>query len=361
MTPAASASPRTLFGKVWDAHEVMDGLLYIDLHFAHDLCTQHAYERLRLADREVRRPEQMIGVADHAVPTDGPRTAADIPDQQGRDMLTLFERNGAEIGMPIYSIGDPRQGIVHVVGPELGLSQPGVTIVCGDSHTATHGAFGALAFGIGITEIEHVMATQCLRQERPKDMRVRCVGSLRDGVTAKDLILGTIGKMGVGGAAGHVVEYSGPVIESLSMEARMTVCNMTIEGGGRAGMIAPDDKTVEWIESRGGDLDPERARLRTDAGAVFDRELVIEASELTPQVTWGTTPAMVAGVGDPVPEPATPSEERAQSYMGVNPGEAVAELPVDFVFIGSCTNSRISDLRAAAAIVAGRHVDPRVT
>jgi 3-isopropylmalate/(R)-2-methylmalate dehydratase large subunit len=264
----------------------------------------------------------------------------------------------------VYSVGSPRQGIVHVIGPELGLTQPGMTIVCGDSHTATHGAFGALAFGIGTSETEHVLATQCLVQPRPATMRIIYDGALGFGVTAKDLILATIGQIGVGGAKGHVVEYAGKVIEELSMEARMTVCNMTIEGGGRAGMVAPDEKTVEWLEGRpaapqGPAFQEAVARwkaLRTDDDAIFDREISVDATAISPQVTWGTTPEMVVGVAGEVPEPRSLAEERALEYMALRPGQPIEAIKLDRVFIGSCTNARIGDLRAAASVVKGRRV-----
>jgi 3-isopropylmalate/(R)-2-methylmalate dehydratase large subunit len=276
--------------------------------------------------------------------------------------VQTLERNCAEFGVPIYSLGSDRQGIVHVIGPELGVSQPGMTIVCGDSHTATHGAFGALAFGIGTSEVEHVLATQCLGQNKPHSMVVRYEGELGFGVTAKDLILGTIGQIGTNGAVGHVVEYAGPTIERLSMEGRMTICNMTIEGGGRAGMVAPDDTTFEWIEGRPGapaDFDAtveDWRELRSDPGAGFDREVIVDAAALSPQVTWGTTPAMVVAVTDAVPEPHSDGDERALVYMDLEPGTPIEEIMLDRVFIGSCTNSRIGDLRAAAEVVAGRRV-----
>src|SRR6058998_1654847 len=244
--------PKTMFDKLWEAHEVADGLIYVDLHLVHEVTSPQAFDGLRLAGRAVRRPEKTIATADHNVPTDGTPAARMIADELSRIQVETLERNCAEFGIPLYSLGSDRQGIVHVIGPELGLTQPGMTIVCGDSHTATHGAFGALAFGIGTSEVEHVLATQCLVQRKPKSMRIRYEGELSFGVTAKDLILGTIGQLGVEGAVGHVVEYAGPAIEGLSMEERMTVCNMTIEGGGRAGMIAPDDTTFAWLEGRPG-------------------------------------------------------------------------------------------------------------
>src|ERR671934_181503 len=275
--------PQTLFDKIWDSHEVADNLLYIDLHLVHEVTSPQAFDGLRLAGRKVRRPDRTLATADHNVPTDGSTVAAQIADHLSRVQVETLERNCEEFGIPAYSIGSARQGIVHVIGPELGVTQPGMTIVCGDSHTATHGAFGALAFGIGTSEVEHVLATQCLVQPRPRSMLVRYEGHPGHGVTAKDLILGTIGQMGVDGAVGHVVEYAGPAIEALTMEGRMTVCNMTIEGGGRAGMIAPDDTTFAWIEGRPGapedfDAAVEGWReLRTDPGASYDREVVVDA------------------------------------------------------------------------------------
>ncbi|MGH2949224.1 MAG: 3-isopropylmalate dehydratase large subunit [Solirubrobacteraceae bacterium] len=352
----------TLFDKIWAAHEVAPGLLYIDLHLVHEVTSPQAFDGLRLAGRTVRRPDRTLATADHNVPTDGTPAAARIRDELSRVQVQTLERNCEQFGVPVYSLGSSRQGIVHVIGPELGVTQPGMTIVCGDSHTATHGAFGALAFGIGTSEVEHVLATQCLAQRKPRGMRIRYVGELGFGVTPKDLILDTIGRMGTDGAAGHVVEYAGPVIERLSMEGRMTICNMTIEGGGRAGMVAPDDVTFEWVHGREGapeDFDAAVAEwrsLRTDEGAAFDRELEVDASALSPLVTWGTTPAMVAPVTDAVPAPSSDGDERALRYMGLEAGTPMTEIRLDRVFIGSCTNSRIGDLRAAAELVKGRRV-----
>jgi 3-isopropylmalate/(R)-2-methylmalate dehydratase large subunit len=350
----------SLFDKIWDAHEVADALLYIDLHLVHEVTSPQAFESLRLAGRPVRRPDRTLATADHNVPTDGSTTAQQIRDQLSRVQVETLEANAKEFGIPIYSIGSAHQGIVHVIGPELGVTQPGMTIVCGDSHTSTHGAFGALAFGIGTSEVEHVLATQTLQQRKPRSMRIRYEGELGSGVTAKDLILATIGQMGVDGGVGHVIEYAGPAIERLSMEGRMTVCNMTIEGGGRAGMIAPDDTTFEWVEGREAAPDPlpldEWRELRTDEGASFDREVVVDASAISPQVTWGTTPGMVVGVADAVPEPAGEGDHRALEYMALEPGTPMAEIRLDRVFIGSCTNSRIGDLREAAEVVKGRRV-----
>jgi 3-isopropylmalate/(R)-2-methylmalate dehydratase large subunit len=369
--------PKTLLDKIWEAHEVAGGLLYIDLHLVHEVTSPQAFEGLRLAGRRVRRPDRTLATADHNVPTDGTSRAAQIKDELSRVQVETLERNCAEFGVPIYSVGSDRQGIVHVIGPELGVTQPGMTIVCGDSHTATHGAFGALAFGIGTSEVEHVLATQCLVQHKPHSMRIRYEGAVGFGVTAKDLILATIGQMGVDGAVGHAVEYSGPAIEALSMEGRMTVCNMTIEGGGRAGMIAPDDVTFEWFERgarpgapRGAALSEaisEWRELRSEGGAEFDRELVVDAAAISPQVTWGTNPGMVVGVADRVPTPDSyespvdrDAAERALAYMGLEPGTPIQELTLDRVFIGSCTNSRIGDLRAAAGVIKGRRVASHV-
>jgi 3-isopropylmalate/(R)-2-methylmalate dehydratase large subunit len=356
--------PSSLFDKIWESHEVADGLLYVDLHLVHEVTSPQAFESLRMAGRPVRRPDRTLATADHNVPTDGSTTAQQIADHLSRKQVETLEENCEEFGVPIYSIGSRAQGIVHVIGPELGVTQPGMTIVCGDSHTSTHGAFGALAFGIGTSEVEHVLATQTLQQRRPKSMRIRYEGELGFGVTAKDLILGTIGRIGVDGGVGHVIEYAGPPIEALSMEGRMTVCNMSIEGGGRAGMIAPDDTTFEWVEGRPGAPDPlpldEWRELRSEEGASFDKEVVIDAGELSPQVTWGTNPAMVTDVTAAVPEPASEGDERALEYMALEPGTPMQEIALDRVFIGSCTNSRIGDLREAAELVKGAKVSPKV-
>jgi 3-isopropylmalate/(R)-2-methylmalate dehydratase large subunit len=352
--------PKTMFDKIWEAHEVAEGLLYIDLHLVHEVTSPQAFESLRLAGRNARRPDRTLATADHNVPTDGSTAAREIRDQLSRVQVETLEQNAREFGIPAYSIGSDRQGIVHVIGPELGVTQPGMTIVCGDSHTSTHGAFGALAFGIGTSEVEHVLATQTLQQRKPRSMLVRYEGELGFGVTAKDLILATIGQMGVEGGVGHVIEYAGPAIEALSMEGRMTVCNMTIEAGGRAGMIAPDQTTFEWVEGREAAPDPlpldEWRALRTDDGASFDREVVVDAGEISPQVTWGTNPGMVVGVSASVPEPASEGDERALEYMALEPGTPMSEIRLDRVFIGSCTNSRIGDLREAAELVKGRAV-----
>jgi len=347
---------QTLFDKIWAAHEVDDNLLYIDLHLVHEVTSPQAFDALRMAGRPVRRPDRTLATADHNVPTDGTPTAARIRDSLSRVQVETLERNCEEFGIPLYSLGSDRQGIVHVIGPELGVTQPGMTIVCGDSHTATHGAFGALAFGIGTSEVEHVLATQCLVQRKPRSMRIRYEGELGRGVTAKDLILATIGQIGVAGAVGHVVEYAGPAVESLSMEGRMTVCNMTIEAGGRAGMVAPDERTFAWLEERGVAVDAAWRSLPGDPDASFDTEVAVDAGAISPMVTWGTNPEMVVQVTDAVPEPHDDGDERALVYMDLRPGTPIQEIALDRVFIGSCTNSRIGDLRAAAEVIRGRRV-----
>jgi 3-isopropylmalate/(R)-2-methylmalate dehydratase large subunit len=368
--------PKTLFDRIWERHVVreVDGepaLLYVDLHLIHEVTSPQAFEGLRLAGRQVRRPEHSLATMDHNVPTDD----GTVRDPLARAQLEMLRSNCAEFGIPLYATGSGREGIVHVIGPELGLTQPGMTIVCGDSHTSTHGAFGALAFGIGTTEVEHVLATQTLPRPRPKTMRILYSGELPFGVTSKDVVLGTIGRIGVDGAVGHVLEYAGDVIRGLSMEGRMTICNMSIEAGARAGMIAPDDTTFAYLEERpsapkGAAWDWALDRWRTfrsDDGAVFDRELEIDVSELEPQVTWGTNPGMVAPVGGTVPDPADFDDldervaaERALAYMALEPGTPLQDVHIDRVFIGSCTNARIEDLRNAATVVAGRSVDPQV-
>jgi 3-isopropylmalate/(R)-2-methylmalate dehydratase large subunit len=350
-------APQTMFAKVWAEHEVGPGLLYIDLHLVHEVTSPQAFEGLRLAGRRVRRPDRTLATADHNVPT-GPGEA----DELSRTQLDALERNCAEFGVRLYALGHRRQGIVHVIGPELGLTQPGMTIVCGDSHTSTHGAFGALAFGIGTSEVEHVLATQTLAQEPPRTMRISFRGELGAGCTAKDMILGTIGRIGTDGAAGHVVEYAGPAIEQLSMEGRLTVTNMSIEAGARAGMIAPDDTTFAYLEGRPGapaDVAAAAERWRgyaTDPGAVFDAEVDIDLADVAPQVSWGTNPSQVAPITGSVPEPSGEVDERALRYMDLLPGTALREIRIDRVFLGSCTNGRIEDLRAAAAVVEGRRV-----
>jgi 3-isopropylmalate/(R)-2-methylmalate dehydratase large subunit len=366
---------RTLLEKVWDAHVVVEppgepALLYVDLHLVHEVTSPQAFEGLRLAGRKLRRPDLTVATMDHNVTT-GPEQ----PDELSRAQLAALERNCAEFGVPLHATGSGREGIVHVIGPELGLTQPGMTIVCGDSHTSTHGAFGALAFGIGTSEVEHVLATQTLKQARPRTTEVRFVGALPPGLTAKDMILGAIGRLGVDGGVGQVYEYTGEAIRGLSMEGRMTICNMSIEGGARAGMIAPDDTTFAYMEGRPGvptgaawDEAVERWRaLASDDDAVYDRVVEIDLASLRPQVTWGTNPGMVVPIDGVVPDPADyddPADreavERALEYMGLEAGTPIADLAIDRVFIGSCTNARIEDLRAAAAVVEGRRVAPTV-
>jgi 3-isopropylmalate/(R)-2-methylmalate dehydratase large subunit len=352
---------RTLFEKVWDDHVVTSGegrpdLLYVDLHLVHEVTSPQAFEGLRAAGRKVRRTDLTVATMDHNVPT-GDDTPVDPLSQQ---QLETLARNCEEFGVPLYATGSGREGIVHVIGPELGLTQPGKTIVCGDSHTSTHGAFGALAVGIGTSEVEHVLATQTLAQRKPRTLRIRFEGERAPGVTAKDLVLAAIGTIGVDGGVGQVIEYAGPAIEELSMEGRMTVCNMSIEAGARAGMIAPDETTFAYLRERGVDIDERWRELPSDPDAVFDREVVIDVAAVKPQVTWGTNPGMVASIDDVVPVPADEAAERALVYMGLEPGTPIRDIQVDRVFIGSCTNSRIEDLRAAAAVVQGRHVHPSV-
>jgi 3-isopropylmalate/(R)-2-methylmalate dehydratase large subunit len=356
-----TAAPRTMLDKVWADHEVGDGLLYVDLHLVHEVTSAQAFEGLRLAGRRVRRPDRTLATADHNVPT-GPGE----PDALSRTQLEALDRNCAEFGVRLYALGHRRQGVVHVIGPELGVTQPGMTIVCGDSHTSTHGAFGALAFGIGTSEVEHVLATQTLPQRKPRTMRITYEGTLGPGCTAKDMILGTIGRIGTDGAAGHVIEYAGEAIRGLSMEGRMTIANMSIEGGGRAGMMAPDDTTFAYLEGRPGapaDFDAAVERWRayaSDEGAVFDREVTVDLAEIAPQVSWGTNPSQVAPITGAVPDPASETDERALAYMGLTAGTPLREIRVDRVFLGSCTNARIEDLRAAADIVRGRRVSAGV-
>jgi 3-isopropylmalate/(R)-2-methylmalate dehydratase large subunit len=358
-----------MFDKIWSQHEVADGLIFIDLHLVHEVTSPQAFDGLRLEDRTVRRPDRTLATADHNVPTDDTPAARMIADELSRKQVETLEANCEEFGIPVYSLGSDRRGIVHVIGPELGVTQPGMTIVCGDSHTSTHGAFGALAFGIGTSEVEHVLATQTLVQKRPRTMRINYSGRLRDGVSAKDLILATIGRLGTGGMAGHAVEYAGAPIEALSMEGRMTICNMTIEGGGRAGMIAPDETTFEFVRGRPGapaDFEAALTRWRelpSDEDAEFDTEVEIDADSISPMVTWGTNPGMVTEVAGRVPDPSAmespadrDSAERALAYMALEPGTRMTDVALDRVFIGSCTNSRIEDLRVAAGMVAGRRV-----
>jgi 3-isopropylmalate/(R)-2-methylmalate dehydratase large subunit len=367
---------KTLFDRVWERHLVeraagLPELLYVDLHLVHEVTSPQAFEGLRVAGRRVRRPDLTLATMDHNVVT-----GDDTPmDDLSRQQLDALARNCAEFGVPLYETGSGREGIVHVIGPELGLTQPGMTIVCGDSHTSTHGAFGALAFGIGTSEVEHVLATQTLQQNKPRSMRIRFEGDLPAGVTAKDVVLAAIGTLGVDGGVGYVIEYAGPVIEQLSMEGRLTICNMSIEAGARAGMIAPDETTFAYLEGRPGAptgsaweqaLETWRG-LPSDADAVFDRELSIDVSELGSQVTWGTNPGMVVPIDGVVPDPASLDDaderaaaERALVYMALEPGTPIREIEVGRVFIGSCTNSRIEDLRAAAAVVRGHQVHPTV-
>jgi 3-isopropylmalate/(R)-2-methylmalate dehydratase large subunit len=363
---------RTLAEKVWDTHVVVreDGkpdLLYIDLHLVHEVTSPQAFDGLRAAGRPVRRPDLTLATEDHNVPTtDGP-----ITDLVSRTQVETLRKNCAEFGVRLHPMGDDQQGIVHVIGPQLGLTQPGMTVVCGDSHTSTHGAFGALAFGIGTSEVEHVLATQALPLQRPKTMAVEVDGALPAGVTAKDLILGIITKIGTGGGQGYVIEYRGEAIRSLSMEGRMTVCNMSIEAGARAGMIAPDEITFDYLRGRehapqGVEWDAAVAQWRelvTDDDANFDRVVHIDASALSPWVTWGTNPGQGAALSSAVPEPQSfddPSEraaaERALTYMALTPGTPLHDVTVDTVFIGSCTNGRLEDLRAAADVLRGRQV-----
>jgi 3-isopropylmalate/(R)-2-methylmalate dehydratase large subunit len=356
--------------KIWDEHIVAAGegepdLLYVDLHLVHEVTSPQAFESLRLANRLVRRPDLTVATMDHDVPTRGGRAAADeIAERQ----MSALEANCQREGIALYGMGHARQGIVHVIGPELGLTQPGLLIVCGDSHTSTHGAFGALAFGIGTSEVEHVLATQCLRQRRPKTMSVTVDGDLPLGVTAKDVALGIIARIGVDGGRGHVIEYRGSTIRALSMEGRMTVCNMTIEGGARAGMVAPDETTFTYLKGRphaprGQQWEEAVARwkaLPTEAGAEFDQDVSIDAGRLAPYVTWGTNPGQSVPVTGSVPNPATETDERALAYMALEPGTKIEAIAIDRVFIGSCTNARLEDLRLAATVVRGHTVHPNV-
>jgi 3-isopropylmalate/(R)-2-methylmalate dehydratase large subunit len=372
-------TPKTLPEKVWERHLVQSGdgepdLLYIDLHLVHEVTSPQAFDGLRLSGRTVRRPELTIATEDHNVPTaDIDQPIADPISAKQVDTLRV---NTAEFGITNFPMGDPKQGIVHVIGPEQGRTMPGMTIVCGDSHTATHGAFGALAFGIGTSEVEHVLATQTLPQERPKWMSVTVDGELQPGVTAKDVILAILGEIGTSGGLGHVIEYRGDAITSLSMEGRMTVCNMSIEAGAKAGLIAPDETTFEYLKGRehapaGANWDAAVAdwtQLFTDDGASWDKEVVLDAASITPHVSWGTNPGQVASIDTPIPDPMSfesPTTQetvaRALEYMGLEPGTSMRDVAVDTVFIGSCTNSRIEDLRAAAEVMRGRTVTvPRV-
>ena len=370
---------RTMFEKIWDAHVVHEepgqpSLIYIDLHLVHEVTSPQAFDGLRLAGRKVRRPDLTVATADHNTPTW--ELTRPIEDQISKAQLDALDRNAAEFGLPFYyDRFSENQGIVHVIGPDLGYTLPGKTVVCGDSHTSTHGALGCFAVGIGTSEVEHVLATQTLRQFKPRTMEVRVDGALPNGVSAKDVILGIIGHMGVNGGTGHVIEYTGEAIRSLSMDGRMTVCNMSIEGGARAGMIAPDDTTFDYVRARpyapkGAELEArieEWRELPTDAGATYDRTIVIQASDLAPFVTWGTKPDMVVPVTDRVPDPASfestaerAAAERALEYMGLEPSQRIEDIKIDRVFLGACTNARIDDLRAAANVIRGRQVSSDV-
>ena len=368
--------PRTLFQKIWDHHVVhqepgRQTILYIDLQLVHEVTSAQAFDGLRMTGRKVRRPERTIATADHNVPT----TDRSLPilDPISKKQIDTLRNNCQEFGIRHYDLNDPHQGIVHVIGPELGYTQPGMTIVCGDSHTSTHGAFGALAFGIGTSEVEHVLATQTLLQDKPKTLELRVDGKLPNGVTAKDLILYLIGQITTHGGTGYCIEYTGEAIRSLTMENRMTVCNMSIEAGARAGMIAPDDTTYEYLRGREfapKDFDAAVAKWRTlptDPGATYDKSLVFQAADIAPQVTWGTNPGLVVPVNSRVPVPtdfSDPTEQKtaanALEYMGLKGGEAITDLKLDRVFIGSCTNARIEDLRAAAVVAKGRKVSAHV-
>jgi 3-isopropylmalate/(R)-2-methylmalate dehydratase large subunit len=369
---------QTLFDKIWDSHVVFEAagqpaLLYVDLHLVHEVTSPQAFEALLKARRKVRCPERTFATMDHNVPTTD--RSLPISDPDSKLQIEMMRKNCADFGISLYDLGSREQGIVHVIGPELGLSQPGMTIVCGDSHTATHGAMGALAFGIGTSEVQHVLATQCLWQAKPKSMEIRVEGELGLGVSAKDLILGIIGKLTTDGGTGYLIEYRGSTFEGLSMEERMTVCNMTIEGGARAGMIAADQKTVDYLCGRqfiptGSQFDKLAEHWLTfnsDPGATFDCSMTFEASSFAPQVTWGTNPGMVTDVKSRVPDPARfsdPTQRRAVEfaldYMALKPGTPIEDIRLDRVFIGSCTNSRLSDLKAAAEVVKGHKVSPAV-
>jgi len=379
MSPGNNNPSRTLFDKVWESHVVARSegepdLLYIDFHLVHEVTSPQAFDGLRLAGRRVRRPDLTLATMDHNVPTTS--VPAGSRDEISARQMEVLEANAREFGVRLFGMGDPRQGIVHIIGPELGLTQPGMTIVCGDSHTSTHGAFGALAFGIGTSEVEHVLATQTLPQRKPRTMAVRVMGRLGEGLSAKDLILAVIGQVGTSGGMGHVIEYQGEAVADLSMEGRMTVCNMSIEAGARAGMVAPDQTTYSYLEGRpfspkGAQWDEAIAyweTLQSDEEADFDKVVTLDASAISPVVSWGTNPSQVVSIDGRVPDPsvfvetaARESAERALDYMGLEPGRYIREVPVDVVFIGSCTNGRIEDLRAAAKVVAGRKVASRVT
>ena len=371
-----STDPRTLFEKIWDQHVVHEvpnqhSLLYVDLHLVHEVTSPQAFEGLRLAGRKLRRPELTVATQDHNVPTTD--RSLPIADPISKQQIQTLRNNCADFGVRLYDLDSINQGIVHVIGPELGFTQPGMTIVCGDSHTATHGAFGALAFGIGTSEVEHVMATQTLIQTKPKTCELRVDGKLAPGVTSKDLILYLIGKISTAGGTGYVLEYTGTAIEALSMEERMTICNMSIEAGARAGMIAPDETTFEYLRGREhvpADFDAAVERWRqlpSDEGAVYDRVEIFDAADIAPQITWGTNPGQVVRVDSVVPSPdqfSDPVErtscEQALEYMDLKPGQAIEDISIDRVFIGSCTNSRIEDLRAAAATVKNKKINDKV-
>ena len=369
---------KTLFEKIWDRHLVASidestNLVFIDLHLVHEVTSPQAFDSLRLAGRKVKHPEMTLATVDHGVPTSN-RTLG-IKDPLSKIQIEALENNCEEFGVTLFGINDPRQGIVHVIGPEQGITQPGMTIVCGDSHTATHGAFGALAFGIGTSEVEHVLATQTLAMEKPKTMKVEVVGDVSEGVGPKDIILGIIRKIGTGGGAGHVIEYAGDVVKNMSMENRMTICNMSIEGGARAGMIAPDEVTFNYLKEKnyapkGSDWEDaiaEWGNLYSDEDAVFDKVVTINADELEPSISWGTNPSQVIFVNDTIPHPNDFDEEsekeaasRALEYMDLKPGEKISEIQLDRVFIGSCTNGRIEDLREAAEVVKGKKVSEKI-
>jgi 3-isopropylmalate/(R)-2-methylmalate dehydratase large subunit len=371
-------TPRTMYEKIWDAHVVRESpgepsLIYIDRHLIHEGTSPQAFAGLRAAGRKVRRPDLTFAVMDHSVPTKDRHLP--LVDQVAAAQFEALERNCREYGITLFNMFSRNQGIVHIIGPELGITQPGQTIVCGDSHTSTHGAFGTLAFGIGTSEVEHVLATQCLPQFKSKTMLVRVNGRCRPGITAKDIILAIIGRIGIAGGTGHVIEYAGEAIRALSMEGRMTVCNMSIEAGARAGMIAPDETTFAYLEGRpfvprGKDFQVAVDYWKTiasDAGAQYDRVVELVADDIAPQVTWGTNPGMVTDVTGKVPDPASFADpvdrkaaERALEYMGLVPGTPIQEIPIDRVFIGSCTNSRLEDLRLAARVVAGKRVAPSI-
>ena len=354
---------QTAIGKIWDDHLVADDLLFCDLHLVQEVSSPQAFDELRLGGYRVRRPDRTIATADHSVPT--AQRGLPIVDDMARAQVDALERNVVDFCIPMRPYRSAGQGIVHVIGPDLGLTQPGMTIVCGDSHTSTHGAFGALAFGIGTSEVGHVLATQCLVQKRQPTMRVTFRGARGFGVTAKDMVLTLIRQIGTAGGTGHFVEYAGDAIRALSMEGRMTVCNMTVEAGARAGLVAADDTTFAYLEGRpcvpvDWDAAVERwRRYVTDEGAAFDQEIVVDVDAITPAVTWGTNPGQSVPITEAVPEPTTDDEARAVAYMAVTPGEPLAGLPVDRVFIGSCTNGRLEDLEAAAEVLRGREVQVR--